>query len=169
MTCSRESAKRFGADRVGAGFVSMRDAVVRNRTLDFAAGLVRADGPRNCVGSVQPVETHAGHDGIVGIPIAAGWRRKLGRRRNPRRPLEDVLQRAPLLNVDREVGSRKFQREPRRFLQPLANAVERVGVGQLLGTHHSRRADEDAGQPERNRAHLISTISPSIWPVEDGR
>jgi hypothetical protein len=169
MTCSRESAKRFGADRVGSRFVSMRDAVVRNRALDFAAGLVRTDGSRNCVGSVQPVEAHAGHGGIVGIPIAAGWRRKLGRRRNPGRPLEDVLQRTPLLDVDREVCSRQIQQEARWLQEPLANAVQRGRVGKRLSTRQSRGDGDHADQPERNRAHLILTIPPGIWPVEERR
>ena len=169
MTCSRESAKRFGADRVGTRFVSMRNAVVRDRTLDLAAGLVRADGSGDCVGSVQPVEADAGHGAVVGIPIAAGWRRKLGRRRNPRRPLEDVLQRASLLDVDREICSRQIQQEARWLQQPLANAVERGRIRQRLSTRHSRGDGDHADQPERNRAHLILTIPPGVWPVEDSR
>ena len=169
MTCSRESAERFGADRVGTRFVSMRDAVVRDRTLDLAAGLVRADGSRDCVGSIQPVEADAGHGAIVGIPIAAGWRRKLGRRRNPRRTVEDVLQRASLLDVDREVCSRQHQQEARWLQQPLANAVERGRIGQRLSTRQSRGDGDHADQPEGNHAHLILTIPPGIWPVEDSR
>ena len=169
MTCSRESSRRSSADRLRAGLVPMGAAVLRDGAPDFVARLSGANAARNRMRERVGIEAHAGDGGIMGIAIAAGRGWKLWRRRHPRRPLEDVLQRAPLLNVDCEVGSRKFQRESRRFLKPLANAVERVGVGQLLGTHHSRHADEDAGQPQRNRAHLISTISPSIWPVEDGR
>ena len=169
MTCSRESAKRFGADRVGTRFVSMRNAVVRDRTLDLAAGLVREERSRNCVGSVQPVEAHAGYGAVVGIPIAAGWRRKLGRRRNPRRPLEDVLQRASLLDVDREIRPRQIQQEARWLQQPLANAVERGRIGQRLSTRQSRGEGDHADQRERNRAHLLLTITPGIWPVEDRR
>ena len=169
MTSSRESSRRSSANRLRTGLVPVGAAVLSDGAPDFVAGLPAADGPRDRMCQRVGIEAHAGVGGIVGIAIASGRGWKLWRRRHPRRPLEDVLHRAPLLDVDRKVGSRKFQRESRRFLQPLANAFERVRVGQLLGTHHSRRADEDAGQPERNRAHLISTISPSIWPVEDGR
>jgi len=169
MTCSRESAKRFGAYRVGSRFVSMRDAVVRNRPLDLTACLVRADGSRDRLRSGPPVEAYANDRTVAAAAIAAGWGRKLRRRRNPGRPVEDVLQRTSLLDVDREVCSRQVQHECRRLQQLLADAVERGRVGQRLCTHQSRGADEHAEQPERNGAHLISTISPGIWPVEDWR
>ena len=167
MTCSRESAKRFGADRLGAGFVSMRDAVVRNRTLNFAARLVRADGPRDPAGSGTPVEADTGDGGVVGVPIAAGRGRKLGRRRNPRRTVEDVLQRASLLDVDREIGSRQLQREAGWPRQLLPDAVERSRI--RLSVRQSRGAEDHAQQPERNGAHQIWTIPPVTWPVEDRR
>ena len=170
MTCSRESAKRFGADRFGAALVSMRDAVVRNRTLYFAARLMGADGPRDCVCSGKPIEAHADDRGIMGVPIAAGRGGKLGRWRHPRRPLEDVLQRAPLLDIDGEVCLRQIQQKAGgRFLQGVTNACERVGGRRLLGVRHSGERNQHARQLERNRTHLISTIPVPVWPVEDSR
>jgi hypothetical protein len=38
-----------------------------------------------------------------------------------------------------------------------------------LSTRPSRGDGEHADQPERNRAHLILTIPPGIWPVEGSR
>jgi hypothetical protein len=38
-----------------------------------------------------------------------------------------------------------------------------------LSTRQPSGDGHHADQPERNRAHLILTISPGIWPVEDRR
>jgi hypothetical protein len=38
-----------------------------------------------------------------------------------------------------------------------------------LSTGPSRGDSEHADQPEWNSAHLILTIPPGIWPVEDSR
>ena len=168
MTCSRESAERFGADRVGTRFVPMRDAIIRNRALDFSARLMRADGSRNRVRDRYRIEAHAGDRAIVPVTVAAGRRRKFGRDRYPGRPFEDVLQRRfLLLDEHGEVRFGQIEREARRrFEQPFPDPLERVGVIRQLGMRHACTAGQHTRQRKRN-THLISTIAPRRWPVED--
>jgi hypothetical protein len=142
----------------------MRDAVLRDGTTHFLAGLAGADRPRNRMRDDARIDAAAGHtaDGTGSS--------KLRWKRHPGRALEDVLQRPSLLDEDREVCLGQPQREARgRFQQRLANTFERVGVRGLLRGRRSAKQDEHARQPERNRTHLFLTISVPVWPVEDSR
>ena len=168
MTCSRESSERWGADCLGAGFVPMRDAIIRNRALDFSARLARADSSRDRVRDRNRIEARAGDRAIVPVTLAAGRRRKLGRDRYPGRPFEDVLQRRFLLLDDYgEVRFGQIEREAgRRFEQAFPDPLERVGVIGQLGMRQPCTAGQHTRQHKRD-THSISTIAPCLWPVED--
>lgn len=172
MTSSHESSGRPAANRGRTGLVVMLAAILGDGTLDLAAGLAGADGSRDRVRSGTPVEAHSGDRTVMTVATAAGWRRKLWRGRDPRRPLEDVLQRPSLLDVHGEVCFGQLEREAGgRFLQRIANAFERLGCGvsRLLRAGQSCERRQHARQIERNRTHLISTIPVPVWPVEDSR
>lgn len=162
------SVRRPAANRVGFRFLPMSVAILRDGALDLATGLACADGARDRMRHRIWIEAYAGNCGIVAVSAAAGGRWKLRRGRNPRRPLEDVLERAPLLNMNVKVCPRHLKREAgRRPSQPLANALEGVVVSRLLGTRCGPE-DSHAHQRQGHDTHAISTIPPSVWPVEDG-
>jgi len=167
MTCSRESL----ANPVGAGFLAMRAAVLRDGAFDFSAGGARPNRSRNRMrgGNVVDAGAHHRHrlpgETWIRERFHVHLRRgELVRDRNPRWLREDAFEWPFSFDVDREVCLRKEERELGGWLlKPLADARERFIRQFMRGDVDNRRHDE--ARREQRQSHAIKTMMPRVQPA----
>ena len=170
-----------GADRNRRPAIRLSRAVLGERPLDLALRTVDTHGPRHAAHERLCRSEHVRTAARQADPwVAESALQTLNRRehrrlrvsseeelrRCPGRQVENVLQRAPLLDVDGEIRRPLDEGQPgRRPGEGGANALDRIGVGLLRAGRRDRTGDQQTHQSRGTQAHGVRTLPARVQLV----